>query len=103
MILDEVNDKNPKDKDGTTPLHWAANKGHFEIFKLIMESADEKSPVDNHGDTLLHYAADAGHFDVCKHILIKNVTNKSHLNNVGKTPKDFAIRNGHMHLLSLFE
>ena len=37
-------DKNPKNVDGITPLHWAAFKGHLEICRFLMVEASEKIP-----------------------------------------------------------
>ena len=31
-----VMDKNPKNNEGTTPLHFATSKGHFLICEMIM-------------------------------------------------------------------
>ena len=33
FILDRVQNKNPAVRSGLTPLHWAANRGHEEVFK----------------------------------------------------------------------
>ena len=38
MIIDKVEDKNPKDPKGRTPLHAAAAKGFEEICKLIIDN-----------------------------------------------------------------
>ena len=50
-----VQDKNPSDNDGRTPLHFAAMKCHEDLCKLIMDSLDEKNPVDNVGNTPKQY------------------------------------------------
>ena len=36
-ILDKVQNKNPKDISGLTPLHWAAGKGHLLVCQLIFD------------------------------------------------------------------
>jgi hypothetical protein len=37
-------EKNPSDKDGTTLLHWAAENGHLDICKSILEEVEDKNP-----------------------------------------------------------
>ena len=40
-IIDRSDDKNPKYLNGETPLHWAAQKNHFDVFKLILENISQ--------------------------------------------------------------
>ena len=47
-------DKNPKDKNGITPLHLAAKNGSFNIFYNVLNCAEEKNPKDKNGITPLH-------------------------------------------------
>ena len=49
MIVDVVEDKNPKDQFGKTPLHWAAGNGHKIICKMIMDEVEDKNPKDLFG------------------------------------------------------
>ena len=43
-ILDHIEDKNPKDSNGRTPLDCATTKGFGEICELIIESVEDKNP-----------------------------------------------------------
>ena len=52
---------NPGDKDGKTLLHWAAEKGHLDICKSIIEEVEDKNPKDKKGWTPLHEAAREDH------------------------------------------
>ena len=81
--------KNPSDENGYTPLHEAAQGGHIDICKLILDKITVKNPSDENGYTPLHETAQGGHIDVCKLILDK-ITNKSPINEDGKTPLDLA-------------
>ena len=36
LIIGKIQDKNPPNHFGSTPLHWAAKNGHFEVCKLII-------------------------------------------------------------------
>ena len=44
-------DINPKDSEGWTPLHSAAQKGHMKIYNFLIERTEDKNPIDNHGIT----------------------------------------------------
>ena len=48
---------NPKRSDGISPYYFAAEKGHFEICKLIIENVDDKNPANSYGFTPLWVAA----------------------------------------------
>ena len=50
MIMEVVEDKNPKDQFGKTPLHWAAGNGHRLICKMIMDEVEDKNPKDLFGE-----------------------------------------------------
>ena len=49
LIMDVIEDKNPKDPFGKTPLHWAARNGHKTICKMIMDEVEDKNPKDLFG------------------------------------------------------
>ena len=54
LILDHVEEKNPGNDNGLTPLHEAAGYGHSEICELIMERVEQKNPGNTRGTTPLH-------------------------------------------------
>ena len=51
LIIENVEDKNPRDKFGWTPLHQAAVLGHLSVCKLILENVKDKNPADDEGQT----------------------------------------------------
>ena len=51
FIMKYVEDKNPADYSGETPLHEAAHLGVFETFELIINNVQEKNPRDAKGIT----------------------------------------------------
>ena len=98
-----LSNKNPASGDGQhTPLHFASDRGHFEVCKLILENISEKNPRNNNGDTPLHIAASNGHLEICT-FMIANGAEKYALNIRRKTPKDLAIRGKHVKVIELFK
>ena len=51
LIIENVQNKNPANSIGHTPLHEAAYFGRFDICKLIIDNVDNKHPIDNLGKT----------------------------------------------------
>jgi len=50
------------DEDGLTLLHWAADRGHIDIARLLLDrDKDLLDMQDSDGQTALHYAASCGH------------------------------------------
>src|SRR5580700_10439751 len=64
------------DKEGLTPLHWAAEKGHKDVAALLLANKAEVNARASNGFTPLHYAAFAGHNDVAALLL----ANKAEVN-----------------------
>ena len=66
LIIDKVNDKNPENEDGQTPLHEAAKGGHLEVCRLLMKSVTNIDPVNGHGEMPLHESVRSGNIQVYK-------------------------------------
>ena len=66
-------DVDSKDDDGRTPLSWAAENGHSEVVKLLLEKEgiDLDSKDIEYGQTPLSWAAENGHSEVVKLLLEK--------------------------------
>ena len=78
MVKNKImEDTNPKDQDGFTPLHWAAKNGHVELYQWIMDQVVDKNPRDNSGFTPLHLAAKNGHVAVAN-LITKYAKDKNH-------------------------
>ena len=98
LIIDNVNDKNPKDFSRITPLHHAATNGHLEICQLIIDNVGNKNPKDHLGNTPLHNAAKKGHFEICQ-LIIDNVDDKNPKDYYRKyTPLHYAAENVHFEI-----
>ena len=51
LSLLHVDDKNPRDGEGWTPLHAAAINLHADICRLITNEIPDKNPVNDNGET----------------------------------------------------
>jgi ankyrin repeat protein len=104
----KLRDKNPGNTSllnewGRTPLHWAANNGHFGVCKLIIDGTSNKNPAEikNDRSTPLHWAAYNGHVEVCK-LIMDNITDKNPVNGyLGETPFHCAAKQGHLAVCKL--
>ena len=59
------------DQNGTTPLHWAAFKGHKDVVHLLLDRGADPNIADHFGRTPLSKALGKGHLDIAN-ILEKN-------------------------------
>ena len=94
LIMGYLEDKNPRDRNGETPFHFAAMFGRLEICKVFVNLLAEKNPSDNHGDTPLHLAAENGSLDLCQ-LISCEIQDKNPVNDRGKTPLAYAIEENH--------
>ena len=112
LVKKNVNEKNPENEVGITPLHNAALSGRFDIFQLIFENAENQNPVDFFGETPLHKAADGTgggpykhcqfypmnrkcqHTTICQ-LILDNIDDKNPVNFNGKTLLELAIKSNH--------
>ena len=99
-VMENAVDKNPEDKEGTTPLHCAADNGHLDICQLILKNMEEKCPKDEVGWTPLHCSAGKGHTLIHKMIMTVS-SDKNPEDTGGYTPLHSAAENGHVELCRL--
>jgi len=69
-MLEKADDKNPKDNNWDTPLHFAADGGHYTICKLIIDAGiTDKNPSNTSNETPLDLATSNNHTEVGRLIL----------------------------------
>ena len=112
FIVKNLENKNPGDDKGVTPLHVAARCGKEDVCKFLMDNLVDKNPQANNGITPLHEAASYGCLDVCKLIIknrdvnmgkyfLKYVGNKNPSDNSGQTPLHYAANGGFLEVCKL--
>ena len=50
-------DVNNQDQDGVSALHWACERGHYSIVKLLLDHGANVNSVTKKGETPLHYTS----------------------------------------------
>ena len=70
-----------KDKDNSTPLHWAARYGRLQCCKSLLTGGASPNAENKEGYNPLHFAAGNGHSDVVL-VLVNSGTSVNSLGNV---------------------
>ena len=90
--------------EGSTPLYAAAECGHIEICRLLIDKYESKIDNQNNvGNTVLHIASENGHEDVVRLLLMHCTTKQINiLNFAGNTALNHAHWRGHESIIQLF-
>ncbi len=102
LLLEYGAGVNEQNKDGNTPLRVAAERGHSEVVKLLLETnkVDINRP-DNRDRTALMFAARKGHLEVVKLLLETNKTDINKRDEGGETALGDAVGFGHLKIVKL--
>ena len=88
------------DEDGATPLHWAAQEGHTDIGRILLNAGADVDAKKEDGYTPLHIAAQLGKLNIVE-ALLKAGADPTVTDSNGKTPRDVAEDEGQMDMALL--
>ncbi len=88
------------DKNKSTPLHYASNRGHAEVVRLLLEKGAQIDSKEYSGNDALCYASYKGHIDVVR-LLLEKGAKISQQDNQGETALHFAVDKGHTEVVRL--
>ena len=104
FVIDKHCDVNAKERqNGYTPLHYACEKGHSEIVKILTNHPQCNIEAEGISDDRpLHKACESGNVDIVRHL----VTDKHCDVNAkggwsGYTPLHYACENGHFEIVKI--
>ncbi|GBL81153.1 Serine/threonine-protein phosphatase 6 regulatory ankyrin repeat subunit B [Araneus ventricosus] len=99
-MLSELKSINIHDKanDGFSLLHIAADSGHLNIIKHLIEKGADINSENDAGTKPIHFAAREGYKDIVQFLLDLDPTGK-HLTAVGQTPVHYSVLGGHIDIL----
>lgn len=75
--------------DDMGAIHFAAQKGHLEVIKILVTSGVSVKSSNRKGMTALHYAVQGSNLELVKYLLKKGA-NKNLKNKAGKTAVDLS-------------
>jgi len=94
LLLHHGANVNGRDRDGRSPLWYAANDGFLDVVTIMTGMASEINAIDNQGQTALARAAFNGHDDVVRFLLGRGVDVDA-TTSLGNTPLILAAGQGH--------
>ena len=89
-----------QNNDNETPLHCAAQYGHFQVVRLLLEELTDPTMRNNKFETPLDLAALYGRLEVVKLLLCAH-PNLLSCNTKKHTPLHLASRNGHLSVVQV--
>ncbi|KAL7111916.1 hypothetical protein ACP275_05G119400 [Erythranthe tilingii] len=88
--------------DDMAAIHFAAQKGHLEVIKILVTAGVSVKCCNRKGMTAIHYAAQGSNVELVKYLLKKGA-NKNSKNKAGKSAIDLASSDEIRKLLVEFE
>jgi ankyrin repeat protein len=100
QLLLHSEDPNYRDRDGWSAIHWAAEEGHLEIVRFLLDQETNVNTVSSYGTSPLHCAANGGHISIVSLLLLQQADPlKSTCH--GWTALHHAAFMGHSHVVQL--
>lgn len=85
---------------GYRPLHIAADGGHIDTVRLLVEKGAQYNALDDNKRTPLYCACRFGRVQVVEYLLSLDGVNLQHRDNKGQTALYVACREGHMNIVT---
>ena len=101
-MIDKHCDINAKGWISYTPLHYACEKGHFEIVKILTNHSQcNIEAEDNSNVRPLHKACESGNVDIVRHLVIDKHCDVNAKWRNGSTPLHYACEKGHFEIVKI--
>ena len=104
-IVQNSEDKNPRDKNGWTPLHFASRYGHLNIVKFLVPFLSDKNPKSGaqfEESTPLHEAAFHGKLHIVEYLCQQIEGDINPSNSHGGTVLHWAAQYGHLDVVCFY-
>ena len=94
-------DKNYKDENGFTALHYACDEGNLKIVEVLIEAKYDPNIKNNYKQTPLHLSANRGYFDISKKLIESGAILNTY-DSEKNSPLHYVCKNNYIELLKYF-
>ena len=94
-------DKNYKDENGFTALHYACDEGNLKIVEVLIEAKYDPNIKNNYKQTPLHLSAKRGYFDISKKLIESGAILNTY-DSEKNSPLHYVCKNNYIELLKFF-
>jgi ankyrin repeat protein len=95
-LLGEGVDVNARANEDNTALHFAANNGHVDITKDLLDRDAKVDVINDSGETPLHWAVQKAHLEIARTLLRKKTSYLETQDKDGNTPLLTAVSHGNL-------
>ena len=102
LLLDRGANPNMADRNGSSPLYYAAYKGHKAVVQLLLDRRADPNLANRFGITPLSWAACRGYKDVVQ-LLLDRGAEPNMVDHIGMTPLSLAQQKGHVDIANIIQ